>query len=155
MTVRSCAEEKIQNYPHTVQLFYNFIPSIEASPQLTQLNTDSAYEKSPSSSGFSNDQYPSLVDISCGYLSQNGILKQSIYRPSGSKRPKSNSCKVLEGSTEDQISAKRERNQSKNLITERNRRNRIKDGIFALRALVPKISKVVSYTAFDCFFHYL
>ncbi|KAI3713842.1 hypothetical protein L1987_72428 [Smallanthus sonchifolius] len=32
--------------------------------------------------------------------------------------------------------------QSKNLVTERNRRNRIKDGLFALRALVPKISKM-------------
>ncbi|KAD1033745.1 hypothetical protein E3N88_43393 [Mikania micrantha] len=32
--------------------------------------------------------------------------------------------------------------QSKNLLTERNRRNRIKDGLFALRALVPKISKM-------------
>ncbi|CAK9182746.1 unnamed protein product [Ilex paraguariensis] len=32
--------------------------------------------------------------------------------------------------------------QSKNLETERNRRNRIKDGLFALRALVPKISKM-------------
>ncbi|XP_034682789.1 transcription factor bHLH90 isoform X2 [Vitis riparia] len=31
---------------------------------------------------------------------------------------------------------------SKNLITERNRRNRIKDGLFTLRALVPKISKM-------------
>ena len=32
--------------------------------------------------------------------------------------------------------------QSKNLITERKRRNRIKDGLFTLRALVPKITKV-------------
>ncbi|KAK1438209.1 hypothetical protein QVD17_04015 [Tagetes erecta] len=32
--------------------------------------------------------------------------------------------------------------QSKNLVTERKRRNRIKDGLFALRALVPKISKM-------------
>ncbi|KAK6163981.1 hypothetical protein DH2020_000845 [Rehmannia glutinosa] len=31
---------------------------------------------------------------------------------------------------------------SKNLMTERNRRKRIKDGMFALRALVPKISKM-------------
>ncbi|GKV22881.1 hypothetical protein SLEP1_g32698 [Rubroshorea leprosula] len=31
---------------------------------------------------------------------------------------------------------------SKNLVTERNRRNRIKDGLFTLRALVPKISKM-------------
>lgn len=31
---------------------------------------------------------------------------------------------------------------SKNLVTERNRRTRIKTGLFALRALVPKISKV-------------
>lgn len=33
--------------------------------------------------------------------------------------------------------------QSKNLLTERNRRIRIKDGLFSLRALVPKISKVL------------
>nr|XP_018623502.1 transcription factor ABORTED MICROSPORES isoform X3 [Nicotiana tomentosiformis] len=32
--------------------------------------------------------------------------------------------------------------QSKNLVTERKRRNRIKDGLFALRALVPNISKM-------------
>lgn len=31
---------------------------------------------------------------------------------------------------------------SKNLITERNRRNRIRNGLFALRAIVPNISKV-------------
>lgn len=33
---------------------------------------------------------------------------------------------------------------SKNLITERNRRTRIKEGLFTLRALVPNISKVPS-----------
>ncbi|CAN4123307.1 unnamed protein product [Withania somnifera] len=32
--------------------------------------------------------------------------------------------------------------QSKNLVTERRRRNRIKDGLFTLRALVPNISKM-------------
>ncbi|KAI7724791.1 hypothetical protein M8C21_031216 [Ambrosia artemisiifolia] len=31
---------------------------------------------------------------------------------------------------------------AKNIVTERNRRNRIKDGLFALRALVPNISKM-------------
>lgn len=31
---------------------------------------------------------------------------------------------------------------AKNLVTERNRRNRIKKGLFALRSLVPKITKV-------------
>ncbi|KAK9276456.1 hypothetical protein L1049_005989 [Liquidambar formosana] len=36
----------------------------------------------------------------------------------------------------------REQYQSKNLVLERNRRNRIKDGLFALRAIVPKISKM-------------
>ncbi|KAJ9549773.1 hypothetical protein OSB04_022316 [Centaurea solstitialis] len=36
----------------------------------------------------------------------------------------------------------KEQYQSKNLVTERNRRLRIKDGLFALRSLVPKISKM-------------
>ncbi|XP_059658560.1 transcription factor bHLH90 [Cornus florida] len=36
----------------------------------------------------------------------------------------------------------RDQYQSKNLDAERNRRNRIKDGLFTLRALVPKISKM-------------
>lgn len=44
--------------------------------------------------------------------------------------------------------------QSKNLVTERKRRNRIKDGLFALRALVPKISKVC-YCDSWIFIHFL
>lgn len=36
----------------------------------------------------------------------------------------------------------RENFQAKNLVTERNRRNRIKDGLLTLRSLVPKITKV-------------
>lgn len=38
---------------------------------------------------------------------------------------------------------KNESYHSKNLITERNRRNRIRNGLFALRAIVPNISKVL------------
>lgn len=38
----------------------------------------------------------------------------------------------------------RESYHSKNLITERNRRNRIRNGLFALRAIVPNISKVLT-----------
>lgn len=38
----------------------------------------------------------------------------------------------------------KEQYHSKNLITERNRRIRIKEGLFTLRALVPNISKVLS-----------
>nr|WAK86066.1 transcription factor bHLH20 [Nothapodytes nimmoniana] len=36
----------------------------------------------------------------------------------------------------------KDHHKSKNLITERNRRNRINDGLYALRAVVPKISKM-------------
>lgn len=41
--------------------------------------------------------------------------------------------------------------QSKNLVTERKRRNRIKDGLFALRALVPNISKVTNEATYLIF----
>lgn len=40
--------------------------------------------------------------------------------------------------------------QSKNLVTERKRRNRIKDGLFALRALVPNITKVAKKSYLSC-----
>lgn len=39
--------------------------------------------------------------------------------------------------------------QSKNVFIERNRRQRIKDGLFTLRALVPKISKVLIYICYS------
>ncbi|XP_043725288.1 transcription factor ABORTED MICROSPORES-like isoform X2 [Telopea speciosissima] len=48
------------------------------------------------------------------------------------KKGRLKACKRLEGKPYP----------SKNLITERNRRNRIKDRLFTLRALVPKITKM-------------
>lgn len=42
--------------------------------------------------------------------------------------------------------------QSKNLVTERKRRNRIKDGLFTLRALVPNITKVANKVAHLIFY---
>lgn len=44
----------------------------------------------------------------------------------------------------------KEQYHSKNLITERNRRIRIKEGLFTLRALVPNISKVPSSKTYIC-----
>lgn len=79
-------------------------------------------------------------------------MKQSIGKPYGKRKsgydedllkqqagliPESNNevAKVIQRSERDHF-------RSKNLVTERNRRNRMKDGLFTLRALVPKISKV-------------
>ncbi|KAG5522205.1 hypothetical protein RHGRI_034400 [Rhododendron griersonianum] len=64
---------------------------------------------------------------------------------------KSNKCRNLSPKQDhlvetDKLKSKqrmeKEQYHSKNLVTERNRRRRIKDGLFALRALVPKISKM-------------
>ncbi|KVH93631.1 Myc-type, basic helix-loop-helix (bHLH) domain-containing protein [Cynara cardunculus var. scolymus] len=46
------------------------------------------------------------------------------------------------GNTKTKQKTGKEQYQSKNLVTERNRRHLIKDGLFALRSLVPKISKM-------------
>lgn len=48
-----------------------------------------------------------------------------------------------QGDARNRPSAEKGPYKSKNLVTERNRRKRIKAGMFALRALVPKITKVV------------
>ncbi|WCJ38446.1 basic helix-loop-helix (bHLH) DNA-binding superfamily protein [Euphorbia peplus] len=94
-----------------------------------------------------SDDHRSLHPQS-GYFSQNGILKHSIENPSGGRKSKSNENSLMH---QDRIpgskikvskATNKPEFQSKNLIAERNRRNRITNGILTLRSLVPKISKM-------------
>ncbi|XP_071695662.1 transcription factor bHLH90-like [Rutidosis leptorrhynchoides] len=84
---------------------------------------------------------------------QHMVQPKTEVSPNGSYLWSENSSLVSAGSTKvsptqsiDKPKTKQktrnEQYQSKNLETERNRRNRIKNGLFALRALVPKISKM-------------
>lgn len=143
-------EENVQNLPppcHSLSL----IPQMQILVPLTQPgNNNPSLEGSSSSSNPSNE-HPSCV--SYGYqLLENGDLELSIGKSSGSRKSthQENILKQQGSLFPDcnkkvkKVSRRSERDyyKSKNLVTERNRRTRIKNGLFALRALVPKISKV-------------
>ncbi|KAK3041804.1 hypothetical protein RJ639_000320, partial [Escallonia herrerae] len=136
----------------------NLTPQLHFLPPVLQLGTYHSFEVSSSGSNPSNE-HPSLRSGS-GQVSQNVSPTQSIGTSPESRNP---NCNILKFSSTKQRTrsvlgransaiekanlkarqgTENEQYQSKNLITERNRRTRIKDGLFALRALVPKISKV-------------
>ncbi|KAI3733502.1 hypothetical protein L6452_12945 [Arctium lappa] len=79
---------------------------------------------------------PKPISIDSAHVSQNRFIDESK-NPSGygnsgdGKEIKKGKHKIG-----------KEQFQSKNLITERNRRKRMKDGLYTLRALVPRISKM-------------
>lgn len=126
-------------------------PGIQALSPVTQ---SSSY---PSVEGLSSGSTRSSecpFDLNCGYIPLHGSMNQSIGKSSGSKKPEYNvsslktklalNCSnVVEKEKEKVIQEpKTKKFHSKNLATERKRRHRIKDGLYTLRALVPKITKV-------------
>ncbi|KAM7468653.1 hypothetical protein LguiB_016215 [Lonicera macranthoides] len=131
--------------------YKNFVPKLQNLLPVSHPTTYPSFEGSSPASTLS-DEHPSLKSGSAP-LSQDTSPTQSIEKPKCNVKisPKRRSESVL-GCANGPIDHKdnrkvkqkteREQYQSKNLITERNRRNRIKDGLFALRALVPKITKM-------------
>jgi hypothetical protein len=147
------SEEYLQHWPLTLHLLSSN-PRIQVLPPVTQSSSYPSAEGSSSSSNPSND-CPSF-DLNSDFINLHGSGKQSIGKFSGSKNYKHNesllkqqadlvsNCGNVVENDEGKVVQKpgRERYHSKNLVTERKRRNRIKDGLFTLRALVPKITKV-------------
>ncbi|KAK4763930.1 hypothetical protein SAY87_013368 [Trapa incisa] len=90
----------------------------------------SSYEGSSSSSGPSNEKVP-IEYLESGGDVQKSIRQQTFSGINHRENILKTSCSSQEGESG-----------SKNLLAERRRRNKIKERLFALRAIVPKISKM-------------
>lgn len=159
MSARSCTnvspndlldampEEYMQKLPPSLHLL-TFNPRLQVFPPVTHSGSYTSVEGSSSSSNPSNEH--SMFDSNCGLP-----FKQSK-KSSGSNDRECNkkwlnqqnglvsSCGVVKQNHTAKVIRKKgnENYQSKNLVTERNRRNRINDRLLTLRSLVPKITKV-------------
>lgn len=123
----------LDNYS-TNSLVQIFTPTLAHVPQLLAPGIlpkahHSSYEGSSSSSNPSNENTP--VE-SLGTRDARGFIRQQSFSSSSHKE---NNLKISSRSREGESG-------SKNLLAERRRRNKIKERLFALRAIVPKISKV-------------
>lgn len=142
------AHYPVNNWPAPFEA-KKFFPRLPFLPPVSQLNHRPTLEGSSTGSNPSNEHSISFnsgsVRVSPN-VSVNGTFGEY---PTDDK---SNKCRNLSPKQDhfvetDKLKSKqrieKEQYHSKNLVTERNRRRRIKDGLFALRALVPKISKVM------------
>lgn len=162
MTAPSHTDISLEEKPHDHPIFYehlnnqyhlNSIPRLQNVIPVSQ-SSPCCIEGSSTSSTPSNEN-PSLKSVS-SHVSPN----KSIGNSSGSwklncnvdlsKNEEFKSASLCENRVvdhKDRLKGMKrtgtEPYQSKNLVTERNRRIRIKEGLFALRALVPNISKVL------------
>ncbi|KAL0435224.1 UNVERIFIED_CONTAM: Transcription factor ABORTED MICROSPORES [Sesamum radiatum] len=138
--------DKLCDPDHSSFHYLNFLP------QIPQPNNYSSFEGSSTCSSLSNEHQ--LLQIGphpmFGSMSPEKSSREYVDSPSSSLRLKRKKyTDVAMAQCNDQTVAVKIRQKaekgpykSKNLMTERNRRKRIKDGMFALRALVPKISKM-------------
>ncbi|PIN06233.1 bHLHZip transcription factor BIGMAX [Handroanthus impetiginosus] len=121
--------------PHSNDYWPTLVHNLNFLPHLSQPNNYSSFEGSSTCSSLSNEHQ---------------ILKlDSDHKPSSNprlKRKKNTDFALVSGNEKAGVKIRQKAEKgpykSKNLVTERNRRKRIKDGMFALRALVPKISKM-------------
>ncbi|KAG8388872.1 hypothetical protein BUALT_Bualt02G0170200 [Buddleja alternifolia] len=130
------ANDHRQNCPPLLK-YFNF------PPQMSQPNTYSSFEGSSTCSSLSNEHQSLKVasdqvfgSVSEEKISNNLRLKRKNYTDLSLAHNDKKVCmKIRQKPGKGPF-------KSKNLVTERNRRKRIKDGMFALRALVPKITKM-------------
>ncbi|XP_028097165.1 transcription factor bHLH90-like isoform X1 [Camellia sinensis] len=132
--------------PLVGEYFNSFIPRLPFLSLVSQPATYPCFEGSSTGSSPSN-QHSSFCSGS-GHVSPNVSVNESIEKYPPSKKQEELGILghanhlVEKDSLKSKQRIEREQYQSKNLVTERKRRNRIKDGLFTLRSLVPKISKM-------------
>ncbi|GER40663.1 basic helix-loop-helix (bHLH) DNA-bindingsuperfamily protein [Striga asiatica] len=137
----SLPKDYLQNWLPPLHHYTNF------PPQVPKLSNYSSFEGSPTSSSLSNEHQ--LVKVGPAHKLPDMVHEKASNEymdlPRSNLRLKRKKCTTVVKENECvEIMQKGEKGvyKSKNLMTERNRRKRIKDGMFALRALVPKISKM-------------